>query len=233
MGGGSPERVPGALFRALAALFLRGHSDVSRGAPARELGQRLASSGIYYHLRTLTRQLSGAVSTVPPEVLDAMRQILRERGGLTRDEDVERALAASGTEIPQEDRASTHVMVERILPLVQLWLHLNPEKSKRFLASRLANELGRKGCRSTIDSLQGVLAGTKRRVRRAVHRVLLGCLAELGVTSEEEVRLRARELQQEIQRSLRWRSFVDASRFRQLGRLWQVRRREPSTRQSC
>jgi hypothetical protein len=50
------------------------------------------------------------------------------------------------------------------------------------------------------------------------------------VTSEEEASRRARELQQDIQRSLRWRSFVDASGFRQLCRLWQVRRREPSTR---
>ncbi len=227
---GSPERVPGAMLRALAVLYLRRHPDVSRGALARELSRRLAAGGIHYHLRTLRRQLSGAVSTVPPEVETAMRQILRERDGLAREEELERTLAASGIEIPHGDRTSAHVMVERILPLVQLWLHLNPGRSKRFLASRLANDLGRKGCRSTVDSLQGVLAGTKRRVRRAVHCVLLSCLAELGVTSEEEARLRARELQQDIQRSLRWRSFVDASRFRQLCRLWQVRRREPSTR---
>lgn len=57
MGGGSPERVPGALFRALAALFLRGHSNVSQGPLAWDLGRRLASGGIHYHLRTLTRQL--------------------------------------------------------------------------------------------------------------------------------------------------------------------------------
>lgn len=227
---GSPERVPGAIFRVLAVLYLRRHPDVSRGALARELSRRLASGGIHYHLRTLRRQLSGAVSTVPPEAETAVRQILRERDGLAGEEELERALAASGIEIPHGDRASAHVMVERILPLVQLWLHLNPGKSKRFLASRLANDLGRRGCRSTIDSLQSVLAGRKRRVRRAVHCVLLACLAELGVTSEEEARLRARELQQDILRSLSRRSFVDASRFRQLCRLWQFRRHEPSTR---
>lgn len=227
---GSPERVAGALLRVLAALYLRRHPDVSRGALARELSRPLAANGIHYHLRTLRRQLTGAVSTVPPEVEAAMRQILRERDGLAREEELERALVASGIEIPPGDRASAYVMVERILPMVRLWLHLNPGQSKRFLASRLANDLGRKGSRSTIDSLQSVLAGRKRLVRRAVHRVLLGCLAELGVVSEEEASRRARELQQDIQRSLRWRSFVDVSRFRQLCRLWQVRRREPSTR---
>lgn len=227
---GSPERVPGAIFRVLAVLYLRCHPDVSRGALAWELSRRLASGGIPYHLRTLRRQLSGAVSTVPPELETAMRQILRERDGLAREEERERALAASGIEIPHGDRASAHVMVERILPLVQLWLHLNPGKSKRFLASRLANDLGRKGCRSTIDSLQSLLAGRKRRVRRAVYHGLLACLAELGVTSEEEARLRARELRQDIRRSLRRRSFVDGATFRQLCRRWQVRHREPSTR---
>jgi predicted ATP-dependent Lon-type protease len=108
---------------------------VSRGALARELSQRLAPSGIRYHLRTLRRQLSGAVSTVPPEVEEAMRQILRERDGRTRDEDVERALAASGIEIPQGERSSAHVMVERILPLVELWFHLG-DKSGHQGANR-------------------------------------------------------------------------------------------------
>ena len=230
MGRGSPERVPGPLFRGLAALFVRGHPDVSRGALARELSQRLASSGIHYHLRTLRRQLSGAVSTVPPEVEEAMRQILRERDGLTRDEEVERALAASGIEIPQRERSSAHVMVERILPLVELWFHLNPGKSKRFLASRLRNDLGHEARRSTIDSLQSVLAGNKRLVQRAVLRLLLGYLVELGATSEDEAKVQARALHQDIRRSLRRRSFADASRFRQLCRLWQVRRHEPSTR---
>lgn len=227
---GSPERVPGTIFRALAVLYRRRHPDLSRGALARELRRGLASGGIHYDLGTLRRQLRGAVSTVPPEVETAMRQILRERDGLAQEEELERALAAFGIEIPHGDRASTYVMVERILPMVRLWLHLNPGQSKRFLASRLANDLGRKGCRSTIDSLQSVLAGRTRLVRRAVHRVLLGCLAELGVTSEEEARLRARECQQDIRHSLRRRSFVDASSFRQLCRLWQVRRHEPSTR---
>jgi len=227
---GSPERVPGTIFRALAVLYRRRHPDLSRGVLALELSGRLASGGIHYRLRTLRRHLSGAVSTVPPEVETTMRQILRERDGLAREEDLERALAASGIEIPPGDRASAYVMVERIVPMVRLWLHLNPGQSKRFLASRLANDLGRKGSRSTIDSLQSVLAGRKRRVRRAVHRVLLRCLAELGVTSEAEASRSARELHQDIQRSLRWRSFVDASGFRQLCRLWQVRRREPSTR---
>ena len=227
---GSPERVPGAISRALAVLYLRGHPDVSRVALARELRRRLAPGGIHYHLRTLRRQLSGAVSTVPPEVETAMRQILRERDGLAREEELERALAASGIEIPHGDRASALVVVERILPLVQLWLHLNPGKSKRFLAARLANDLGRNGCRSTIDALQRALAGRRRHVRRVVHCVLLARLAELGVTSEEEARLRARELQQDIRRSSRRRAFVDACRFRQLCRLWQVLRHEPATR---
>ena len=227
---GSPDRVPGALFRALAALFLRGHPDVVRGALARELSQRLASGGIHYHLGTLRRQLSGAVSTLPPEVETAMRQILRERDGLAGEEELERALAASGIEIPHGDRASAHVMVERILPLAELWLHLNPRKSKRFLALRLWNDLSREGRHSTGNSLQSVLAGKQRLVQRAVHQVLLGYLAELGVPSEEEARVRARELRPDIGGSLRRRSFVDASRFRQLCRVWQFRRHEPSRR---
>jgi len=227
---GSPERVPGELFRALAALVLRGDRNVSQGALARELSQRLAPSGIRYHLGTLRRQLSGTVSTIPPEVEAAIRQILRERDHLTEDEDVERRLSASGVAIPPGARSSCYVLVGRILPLAQLWLHLNPGKSKRFLASRLRSDLLREGERSTIDWLQSVLAGKQRLVRRTVHRLLLGYLAERGVTSEEDAAMRTRTLHEEISCSLKRRSFVDAARSRELCRLWQVRRHEPSTR---
>ena len=65
---GSPERVPGTIFRALAVLYRRRHPDLSRGVLALELSGRLASGGIHYRLRTLRRHLSGAVSTIPPEI---------------------------------------------------------------------------------------------------------------------------------------------------------------------
>lgn len=217
---GSPERIPGAMFRILAVLYLRRHPDVSRGALAWELSRRLASGGIHYHLRTLRRQLSGAVSTVPPEAETAMRQILRERDGLAREEALERALAASGIEVSHGDRASAYVMVERLLPLVQLWLHLNPGKSKRFLASRLANDLGHEARRSTIDSLQSVLAGRKGRVQRAVHCLLLGylrCVRGVFLEAMEEVlregirdlpnvgrRLRTATSSEQVEADLKW-----------------------------
>ncbi len=59
------DRVPGAMFRGLATLILEREPALSRGALSRSLRSRLAERGIDYHERTLRRQLSGAVSTVP------------------------------------------------------------------------------------------------------------------------------------------------------------------------
>ena len=72
----SPERVPGAFFRAMGAHYFKGHPDSSQEFLARDLGRRLAARGIEYHIRTLKRQLTGAVSSVPPEVEAEMCQLL-------------------------------------------------------------------------------------------------------------------------------------------------------------
>ena len=72
---GSLERTPGALFRAMGALYLR-KTDYSREALARELKEHLETVGVDYHVRTLKRQLTGSVATVPPEVQSAMRHSL-------------------------------------------------------------------------------------------------------------------------------------------------------------
>lgn len=50
---GSLERTPGALFRAIGALFLLKNPDRSREALARELQDNLETVGVEYHVRTL------------------------------------------------------------------------------------------------------------------------------------------------------------------------------------
>jgi hypothetical protein len=117
----SPERIPGAAFRAAASLHLTRSPHLSREALARELRERLERRGIGYHLRTLKRQLSGSVATVPPEV---ERALLRE-AGLGSD----------------EARTPTYMARERVLPLAELWLYLHPDRSKRALAD-LGRRLG-------------------------------------------------------------------------------------------
>ena len=90
---GSPERMPGALFRAVGALFLH-KKDVSREALARELKEHLKPLGVNYHVRTLNRQLTGKVASVPPEVQGAMRHLVLKANGLRTEADIEAALLA-------------------------------------------------------------------------------------------------------------------------------------------
>ena len=92
---GSPERLPGALSRAVGVLFLQ-KKDVSPEALARELKEHLATLGVSYHLRTLKRQLTGKVAAVPPEVQGAMRHLVLKDNGLHTEADIEAALLAAG-----------------------------------------------------------------------------------------------------------------------------------------
>lgn len=70
---GSLERTPGALFRAMGVLF-RQKKDCSREALARELKEHLETLGVNCHVRSVKRQLTGTVSSFPPEVQGAMHQ---------------------------------------------------------------------------------------------------------------------------------------------------------------
>ena len=228
---GSRERVPGAFFRAIGALYFQSHPNSSQEGLADEMRRRLAASGIQYHTRTLKRQLTGAVSSVPPEVEAEMRQLLTEGNGLRTLYDIEDALAASGLQVAPGERISPYVRVEHLLPLVQLWLHLNPGKSKRFLARRLRDELSGGDDPYTVDSLQVILAGKQHLfARRAVLEGLLALLAENGVASEGEARSRYLELAEEIAASVERREVVSSPGFVRLCRLWQLRHHEPSSR---
>ena len=96
---GSHERMPGALFRAVGALFLQ-KEDVSREALARELKEHLKTLGVDYHVRTLKRQLTGNVASVPPEVQGAMmRHLVLKANGLRTEADIEAALVAAGLQV--------------------------------------------------------------------------------------------------------------------------------------
>ena len=88
---GSLERMPGSLFRAMGTLVLQ-RKDCAREALAYELQEHLETLGIDYHVRTLKRQLTGSVSSVPPEVQGAMRHVLLRANGLRTDLDIDKAL---------------------------------------------------------------------------------------------------------------------------------------------
>ena len=229
---GSTERVPGAFFRAMGALYFKGRPDSSQESLARDLGRRLAQRGIEYHIRTLKRQLTGAVSSVPPEVEAEMCHLLTGGNGLRTLCDIEHALAAAGLEVGGE-RISPYVPVDRLVPLARLWLHLNSGKSKRFLARRLRDELSGGGdVPYSVDALQVILGGKRHRVTRSiVYEKLLALLAENGVASEEEARSRYLDLAEEIAASVERRKVVGSQGFVRLCRLWQLRHHEPSSRQ--
>ena len=215
----------------MGALYFEGHPDCSQESLARDLGRRLAARSIEYHVRTFKRQLTGAASSVPPQVEAEMRQFLAEGNGLRTLCDIERALAASGLEVAPGERISQYVPVDRLVPLVQLWLHLNPGKSKRFLARRLREELSGGKAPYTVDTLQNILAGKGHRfARRTVREKLLTLLAESGVASEEEARSRYLDLAEEIAASVERRQVVGSWGFVRLCRLWQLRHHEPSSR---
>jgi hypothetical protein len=226
----TPERIPGAAFRAAAALHLQRNPSLSREALARDLRDRLSRRGIRYHLRTLKRQLSGAVATVPPEVERALREVIAEAGGEDAIAAIEQALAEAGLSGESAATTPTYIACERMLPLAQLWLYLHPERSKRALAFRLRDELEGIGIRLNVDSLQSILAGKQRLVRREIQDALFSLLRHDGVTSAADAEARIEAMSREIRGAQEGRAFESARRIHELARAWKVEHKEPSSR---
>ncbi len=227
---GSVERTPGALFRAMGALLLLKEPDRSRGGLARELQEHLRTLDVDYHVRTLKRQLGGAVSSVPPEVQAAMRHVLLRVDGLRTDLDIEKALGAAGLWVAPEERRPEYLSTERIVPLAQLWLLFNPEHSARSLAALLCERLAHRGVQLTINPVQGILAGRQSLARREVHEALLGLLSARGIASEAEALVRWQQHQKDIGAYLGDRTLESAEPLMDLARAWKLRNRQPSSR---
>jgi RNA polymerase sigma factor (sigma-70 family) len=227
---GSLERTPGALFRAMGALSLLKEPDRSREGLARELQEHLRTLGVEYHVRTLKRQLAGSVSSVPPEVQAAMRHVLLRVDGLRTDLDIEKALGAAGLWVAPEKRQPKYLSTERIVPLAQLWLLFNPNRSGRSLATLLCERLANRGVQLTIDTLQSILAGRQSLARREIHEALLALLSAHGIASEAEARVRWQEHQKDIAAYLGDRALESADRLMDLATAWKLRNHQPSSR---
>ncbi|MFQ5937133.1 MAG: RNA polymerase sigma factor RpoD/SigA, partial [Acidiferrobacterales bacterium] len=223
-------RLPGDLLRAMGTLYLRKCPEASQGQLARALKCQLDAGGIDYHIRTLRRQLTGSVSTVPTKVEDAMRYIMRRIDGIKTNLDIERALAAEGLAVSPQRRRPDYVSTARILPLAQLWLVQNPKRSRRSLAIEICGRLVDRGIELTVDTLQVVLAGRQRNARREVLHVLLELLSMHGIDSEIQARRRCAELSQDIASYETARELQPAERLMRMALAWRVQMHEPSSR---
>ncbi|MFQ6004249.1 MAG: RNA polymerase sigma factor RpoD/SigA [Woeseia sp.] len=223
-------RLPGDLLRAMGTLYLRKCPKASQERLAQTLKCQLDARGIDYHIRTLRRQLTGSVLTVPAQVEDAMRNVLRRVDGIRTNLDIERALATAGLSISLARRRPDYVSTARLLPLAQLWLVQNPMRSRRSLAIEICRRLADKGIHLTVDTLQVVLAGRQRTARREVLHVVLELLGEQDVASETQARQRCAELSEDIASYEHARELRPADRLMRMALVWRVLMHEPSSR---
>lgn len=228
---GTSERIPGATFRATVTRFVEKNPGLSREALARDLRERLAAGGVDYHLRTLKRQISGAVATVPPEVLMTLRTIISEsapNGGEAGAD--EQAAMLEGLDEGVAEAQPTYVARERVLPYAELWLYLHPEQSKRALAMLLRTQLEQFDIRLNIDSLQSILAGKQQLVRREIKEALLSMLQKDGIQDAAQADARWQQMADEIRSSHEGRFFEDARKIHDVAREWKIIHKEPSSR---
>ena len=226
----SHVRLPGDLFRAMGALYLHKQPQSCQERLAWELKARLEGVGVNYHIRTLRRQLTGNVSTVTALVEDAMRNVVLRLNGLRTNLDIERALVNAGLSVNPERRRPMYVSTARILPLAQLWLLLNPRRSRRSLAMELSGRLAERGVHIKVGPLQVILGGRQSTARREILRALLELLSDHGISSETEGRARCGQHAEDIARYLEARELRSVDRLLGLALAWKVHTREPSSR---
>lgn len=224
------ERLPGDLFRGMGILYLRFKPGASRESLARALRAELADRGVHYHVRSLKRQLHGSVSTVLASVEEMMRDLLLRDTDLQTPADVEFALWTAGLAVSPGRRRAMYVATERVLPLAQLWLMLNPIRSRRSLAVALSRRLAHRGVRLKVDPLQVVLGGRQLTARREILEELLSLLAVHRIASERDALARCRQHAGDIAGRTADRTLEPVQRLQTLALAWQVHTRNPSLR---
>lgn len=224
------ERLPGDLFRRMGILYLRFKPDASRESLARALRAELADRGVRYHVRSLKRQLDGSVSTVLTSVQQTMRDLLLRDTDLQTPADIEFALWTAGLAVSPGRRRAVYVATARVIPLAQLWLTLNPTRSRRSLAVALSRRLVHRGVKLKVDPLQVVLGGRQPTARREILDELLALLASHGIASESDALKRCREHAGDIAIHTADRALEPVQRLQTLALAWQVHTRNPSLR---
>ena len=229
--GNRKARLPGHLVRRMGVLYLRLKPGSSRESLARTLRAHLETMGVHYHVRTLKRQLSGSVATVPESVQEAMRDILLRDTDLQTATDIEFALWAAGLAVSPDRRCAKYVATERLLPLVQLWTTLNRSQSRRSLAVMLSRRLGHRGVRLKVDPLQVILAGRQSTARREILQELLALLGNHGIASEAEALVRWQRHADDVAGYAAARELEPVHRLSSLALAWKIHTRQPSMRQ--
>src|SRR5216684_3407426 len=229
---GSPERQPGTLVRVMGEFALSKGLFPSKESLARKLCEDLESYGITYHFRTLKRQISGFIDTVPPEVESALAKVAFNGNGRRSGVDIPQLCAEAGISRPNGNNSPAYVLSEKVLPLAQLWLHLNPQASKRALAIRLQRDIEKQSISYTVGTLEAILAGKNRLfVRPVIGDRLLEYLRDAGINSRAEAEPRIQAQAEAIRRSLDAREFVPICRFYELCLLWLWKHRDATARQ--
>jgi hypothetical protein len=228
IGGEIEQRVPGHYFRAMAALFLKLNPRISTSVLTARLQQKLRAHDLSYHHRTIRRHLSGTISTVRPELVGAMKDVLTDRSGLETALDIDRALVKAS--LWSEQSRPRRVSTDRLLPLVRLWLHLNPDRTQRSLASELQVNLMREGARLALATIERCVAAKQPSAPYAMQRQLLESLKEHGIASEDDAAARCKLLSDAIRKSDEDRRFTSAAKFYRLCYVWKLVNRHPSSR---
>ena len=228
--GTRPLRVPGDLFRAMGVLYLRVNRESSRESLARKLQALLEPLGVRYHIRSLKRQLTGIVATVPKNVQNTMCDLLLQETTMKTLGDIEFALWSAGLTVSSDRRRAGYVATTRILPLIELWLMLHPTRSRRALAVVLSRQLAKRGIKINIEPLQVILGGRQTAARREILDELLVLLGEHGIDSELQARKQRRQLARDIANYTADRQLEPANRLMRLALAWKVLACEPSSR---
>jgi hypothetical protein len=223
-------RLPGDLFRAMGVFYLRISRGSSQISLARQLRAQLDGIGVHYHVRTIKRHLSGDVATIPVSVQDAMRDLLLRDTSMQTWRDVMFTLWSAGLSVTPDRLRSKYVSTQRIRPLVQLWLILNPNRSRRSLAVALSRRLANRGVGIKVDPLQVIFGGRQPRARREILDELLVVLGEHGIGSEDEAHVHWEQLAEDIEAYTRDRKLEPAHWLVKLALVWKVYAHEPSSR---
>jgi RNA polymerase primary sigma factor len=139
---------------------------------ALQLQRRLAEQGITAGLHHLQKLLNGRRHGGQRRVLAALEELVQS--ALEPGEPLENALEATH----RERGGFEWLDASEVVQLAALWLDEHPGVSRRQLAMALAQAAGDRGLATSHHTIQPILSGRRKRVRRFLRDALVECMQD-------------------------------------------------------
>jgi len=176
-GGAEVQKIEVGDLSEWADAYLLKHSGLSKRQLALHLQKILQDKGYLYHLSSLQSVLEGKTHKTRKVIVDTLQELLQAEGLDASDKISDFVRSAEGAPLEWNHYVSAEEVPRRVEQLLQNQVSL----TRRQIALQLQEDLNKQGFHFSLSTLQYLLAGKTRRIKKVVSDLLEAYLQPGGL----------------------------------------------------